>query len=128
MVLTFFKTGSTESVTNLTNLQAIYETYGDRVAVLALDPADKLQMEVSIFRSLHGLTFPVAQCDKALAESLGVTDYPTTIVVDREGKISLIHNGIISRQEFTMIFDFFLTPGYIHTPVRNLDELLGLLG
>ena len=125
VVLTFFRTSSAQSVTNLINLQAAYEIYGDRVAVLALDPADRLQMEVSMFRDLHGLTYPVALCDKKLADSLGVVDFPTTVIVDREGKISMIHSGIIDRQDYAAVFEHFLTADYVHTPIRSIDELMG---
>ena len=124
VVLVFWKNTSVQSVITMTALQKAYETYGDRVAVLGLNPVDKLEIELSLFRNTYGLTFPLAMCDKSLADSLQITDYPTVVVVDREGKISLIQGGVVSEQAFRMVFDFYLAEDYVHTPFESVDALL----
>lgn len=125
IVVTFWRGTSISSVQTLNHLQKIYEVYGDRVAVLALNPVDKLELEVSMYRNMYGWTFPVAQCDPALAKNAQVTEYPTTIIVDREGKVCLMHSGVISQNEYVAVVDFYLADDYVHTPFESIEALLG---
>ena len=77
-------------------LQEAYDAYGDQVAFLALNPVDGTDEKVSNFRYELGLSFPMASCDPAYQTAFQVTAYPTTIIIDRSGVISLVHEGMFT--------------------------------
>ena len=125
VVLTFWKTDSVGSMVHMPVLQKAYEKYGTNAMVLALNPVDKLQDTLLQFQTQHGLTFPVAGCEQTLAYMLQVTEYPTTVVIDREGKICLIHaGGIVDETVYDTLFPFFTAEGYVHTTFVDLGALL----
>lgn len=89
-------------------LQELYETYGDRGLVvlgLAFEMTGDRERDVRVlqrFKKRHDLTYPVllagGSTDKgetaaALPDLDRVIAYPTTILVDRDGKVVSIHTG-----------------------------------
>lgn len=125
VLLTFWKNGSDACVEHLTALQKAYETFGDRIAVLALNPTDDTVLALRSFRNQHNLTFPLAQCEESWIQRMALTDYPTTVIIDREGKIALIHTGAITEERvYTQIESVFTDKDYVHTPFRDLEALM----
>ena len=47
----------------------------------------------------NGLTFPMAVGDSTWQTWMKLEAYPTTIVIDRSGTISMIHKGMITEKE-----------------------------
>lgn len=125
VVLTFWRTAAVSSVLTLSNLQKVYEIFGERMAVLALDPADQLEMELKVYRGIYNWTFPLALCDASLAQNAQAEEYPTTVIIDREGRVCLMHTGVISQGEFISAMNFYLSDDYVHTPFDSIEALLG---
>ena len=106
-------------------LQEAYELYKKDVEVLALNPVNTDEAAIAAFKEQLGLTFPVAMVDEAWADLMRVTAYPTTIVIDRFGNISLSHMGMIEDTDtFTQIFDYFTAEDYESNAVGSIDEIV----
>ncbi len=105
-------------------LQQAYEEYSDEIEVLALNPIDGTDETVSEFANELGLTFPMSACSPEWEKCMKLNAYPTTVVIDRYGTISMIHKGSITEKEiFTTIFDFYTSDDYVQTTVRNISEI-----
>ena len=105
----------------LSCLEEAWKACSDEVAVLALNPADA---DISAF--VQDLSLPVALCDSAWVEALDLYDYPTLVMVDRYGVISLVHSGIIDDAEvFRDVFTFFARNDYTAEVVHNIEDIVG---
>lgn len=90
-------------------LQAVYEQYGDQFALLAMNPVNTDDAAIAAYQNANGITFPMVSCDSAWEKAMKLSAYPTTVVIDSTGTISLIHAGVVSSaQEFAN-----LLAGYI---------------
>lgn len=123
VVLNFWQTSSAQSVMNLINMQKTYVKYGTSVAMLAVNPTNGPGINLETYRNSYGLTFPLATCDQSFADSLQVIEYPTTVVIDREGRICLIQTGSMTELEYAAVLDFCLAENYVHTPIENIRAL-----
>lgn len=105
-------------------LQEAYEQYSDKVAVLAMNPVNQDNEEIEQFRKDNGYTFPMMTCDPNWEKAMQITAYPTTVVIDRYGYISLIHRGSITEAEtFEAVMDYFSAEDYEHTTFKNIEDL-----
>ncbi len=105
-------------------LQEAYMEYEHVVDVLAINPYDGNNANVSAFQNEKGYTFPMAPSDPSLAALFGVKAYPTTIVIDRYGIITFVHESSVTDKEtFVKIFEFFASEDYEPTVIRRLSEL-----
>lgn len=118
VALCFFDSGSAE---DLSTVQAAWADYADEVTVLALDPVDP---DVSAFTA--GLQLPAAACDSAWISALGLHSFPSMVVVDRYGIISLIHEGHIADPEvYRDVFAFFARNDYEAEVVDKIEDIVG---
>ncbi len=125
VVLNFWYVSCTPCRMEFPYLQEAYEAYSDKVAVLALNHLDENVQEIADFAEELKLTMPVAQCDNIWRDVLGLNSYPTTVVIDRYGIISLFHEGALdSAQEFKDIFEHFSAEDYQQGVVTDLEEIL----
>ena len=105
-------------------LQAAYMEYGEDVAVLAMNPVNTDEQAIAALQEELGLTFPMVRCDSAWAKAMQLSAYPTTVVIDRYGVISLIHKGSITEENvFESIFAFFASEEYEQTTVQSLEDI-----
>lgn len=105
-------------------LQEAYEKYDEDVLVLAMNPINTDDAEIAQFQKEKGYTFPMMKCDNAWEKAMGITAYPTTVVIDRFGNICMIHTGSVTEAEtFENIFKFFSAGDYKQTFVKNMEEL-----
>lgn len=103
-------------------LQAAYEAYSDKIEILALSPYDKNE-DIAAFKEDKGLTFPMAECDAGWENIFGLV-YPTTVVIDRNGEICLIHNSYVDETGvFEKIFSFFTAEDYQQTFLEDLSQI-----
>ena len=110
-------------------LQQAYEKYSDRIAVLALNPVNSDEDAVAQYKADLGLTFPVAVVDPQWAETLGITAYPTTVVIDRFGTVTLVHTGSIpSTEGFEAIFETFVGEDYTQDVVEDPEAIIPVVG
>lgn len=105
-------------------LQEAYEAYSDKIEILAMNPVDGTDEEIAAFKKELKLTFPMFQCDPQWATAMQLKAYPTTVIIDRFGVISLIHAGSVTTTKvFTDAFAHFTAEDYVQGIVENIEDL-----
>lgn len=123
VVLNFWYTTCGPCKAEFPYLQEAYEKHKDNIAVLAMNPVNTAE-EVTRFQKEMGLTFPMMACDPLWADMMQITAYPTTVVVDRYGNITLIHKGSIdSTKMFEDVFAYFAAEDYQQKLIRDIKDL-----
>lgn len=125
VVLNFWYLECNPCKTEFPYLQEAYEKYSDQIEVLAMNPVNDDAEAIEAYRQENGLTFPMAPCSPAWAEAMQLTAYPTTVVIDRYGTISMIHKGSIPDAEiFETIFEYYVAEDYQQGLSSDLDTIL----
>ncbi|MBR2759891.1 MAG: TlpA family protein disulfide reductase [Solobacterium sp.] len=94
-------------------MDEVYKKYQDRMAMVAID-VDSMDDEKSVkeYAEKHGFFFPVAMGNESLGD-IKTTRYPTTLIIDRNGKIGLWRVGSIPNGEmFEKIVTTFMGDDY----------------
>lgn len=106
-------------------MEVSYQRFREDVEILALNPYDSAA-DIDAFQKEHSLTMPMGKCSQELAYSLGVSGYPTSVVIDREGTVCLIHSGAITDVAvFDKLFEIFTAEDYTPKLYNSIEELLG---
>lgn len=104
-------------------MELAYQRYQSDVEILALNPADTAPV-IEEFRDEHSLSFPVSVCSRDTVMSFGVSGYPTSVFIDRYGKICLIHSGAITDASvFYRVFDHFTAENYESRSYQSISAL-----
>ena len=112
VLLNFWYVDCSACRTEFPVMQSVYEEYKDRVEIIAVTPYDSL-IDAKSFKESFGLTFPVASIDTDLPSAFEVTGYPTSVIIDRYGMITIIEVGAITTERpFRAIFDRFSGEDY----------------
>ena len=120
VVLNFWFAGCGPCQAEFPSLQKAYETHGENVALLAMNPTEETLDVIKAFKSEYGLSFPVVKCDATWAQQY----YPTTIVIDRYGIVSLIHVGsVVAEGVFEGMFTHFSAENYKHQVISDIIDL-----
>lgn len=91
-------------------LEEAWEQYSDRVAVIALsvERGDTVNV-LKKFAKEYGLNFPIGRDEKNQFDKMGGQYIPTTLILDKEGRVLLVEVGAkMSAEEFTILFDSLL--------------------
>lgn len=99
-------------------MDEIYKKYQDRMSMIALD-IDSLDDEKAAkeYADSHGFSFPIAY-HKGAPEGISTSAYPTTLIIDRNGKIGVHRVGSIPDAEtFDMLVSKFMGDDYQETQV-----------
>lgn len=105
-------------------LQKAYEKYSENVAVFALNPIDGTNETISEFADGLGLTFPMSVCDSGWKNCFDIQSYPTTVIIDRYGMVSMIHVGSVTQEGvFEKIFEYYISDNYVQQVNRNLSDI-----
>lgn len=124
VVINFWYLNCGPCKTEFPYMQEAYEKYKDDIEILALNPYDGTDETVKEFQQQTGLTFPMAVCDAKWEQYMGLTAYPTTVVIDRYGIVSFKHTGMITEtEEFNKLFEFFTADDYEQTVIRNISDI-----
>ncbi len=124
VLLNFWYVTCTPCKAEFPYLQEAYEEYSDKIEVLAMNPVDTDEAQIKAFAEELGLTFPVAACDADWQKALGIMGYPTTVMVDKHGVISLIHQGgLTSTDNFRDIFKHFTAEDYQQGVVEDAKDI-----
>jgi len=124
VVLNFWYTKCEPCKMEFPYLQQAYEQYSDQIAVLALNHFDQDVAAIAAFKKDNGLTFPVAKVDAQWQEMMQIAAYPTTVVIDRFGNITLIHKGSITdAKTFTDMFAYFSAEDYQQTLLEDISQI-----
>ncbi|MBQ6440465.1 MAG: TlpA family protein disulfide reductase [Mogibacterium sp.] len=113
LVVVLFATWCKPCEKEFPEMDSVYQKYQDKMGMIALD-IDKLDTEddAKKYAESHGFAFPIAKGN----DSLGIittTAYPTTLVIDRNGKIGMCRIGSIPDAEtFERIVTTFIGDDY----------------
>ena len=107
-------------------MQSVYEDYSDDIAIIALNPyATDTELDVKDFQASYGLTFNVAKDNNGIGSAFDVYYYPTSVMVDRYGVVTLIHEGAITGERpFGLMFDAFIGDNYEQKLVSDINQLV----
>lgn len=103
-VIVFVTTGDIVGQAQVSYLVHMSKNDGDHVnyAVVALHPRKEIVL-VDAYRKTLGVDFPVALGDHAVASASGpfgeIPAVPTTIILDRDGRIVWKHTGLAKNEE-----------------------------
>lgn len=128
VLLNFWYTECSWCMTEFPLMQKAYEKYKDDLAIIALDPPqinnDTIH-DITQFKSSYGLTFDVALDEIGLFSAFGVEGYPTSVMIDRYGVVTLIEAGAItSERAFDVLFSFFTADDYKQQLVVNYADIV----
>jgi len=124
VVLNFWYTNCGPCKMEFPYMQEAYTQYSDKLEILALNPVDGNDAAIAQFQSDNGLTFPVFKCGQEWEKAFGLRSYPTTVIIDRYGVITMVHGGMIDNTEtFAKIFAAFTADDYTQKLVKHMDEL-----
>ena len=105
-------------------MEVSYQKYKQDVEILALNPYDASQT-IAAFQEEHSLSFPMASCSQDLTMAFGVNGYPTSVIIDREGTICLIHPGAITDvRVFDRLFEVFTAENYAPKLYHSINDLI----
>lgn len=125
VVLNFFYIGCVPCKNEMPYLEEAYKKYSDKLAVVALSPIDKEDDKLKEYVKELGLTFNVAQCDQKWEQMMELKAYPTTVVIDKWGMISFIHEGSVTESGvFEAIFGYFTATDYKQHTVKYLEDII----
>ena len=142
VILNFWYTTCTYCIQEFPGMNAAYKALAEQygVEVLAInDYASDNAAEVKDFKdnlwtkpSAQGgyngsepLEFPMLKDSLYyLFYSFGTSGYPTTVMIDRYGVITMIHAGAIAESKFEAIFATLGNPGYTQKLYSNIDDLV----
>ncbi len=126
VVLNFWYTTCSWCVEEFPYMETAYQSYNDKVEVLALDPyGTDSESAIADFKANMGLSFPMIKDYNALYAAFGVTAFPTSVFVDRYGVICLIEAGaLIGNQPFTVAFDHFTGDDYVQGLYQSVESLV----
>ena len=124
VVLNFWFANCTWCLREFPVMEVAYQRYQQDVEILAVNPVDSAS-DIRAFREEKAYSFPMAPCSRELALSFGVTGYPTSVFIDREGTICLIHTGAITDVSvFDRVFETFTADDYQQKLYKSVEELL----
>jgi peroxiredoxin len=105
-------------------MEISYQRFREDVEILALNPYDSQEV-IAAFQKENSLSFPMVSCSEDLAIAFGVDGYPTSVCIDREGTISLIHAGAITDAKvFDQLFETYTADDYRSRIYNSLHELV----
>lgn len=123
VVLNFWFADCPWCVKEFPAIEVAYQNHRTELEILALNPVDT-QEAIDAFRLDHSLSFPMSGCSMQLTNYLGVRAFPTSVFIDREGKISLIHAGAITdTRVWNQLFDHYLREDYTHQAYASVEAI-----
>ncbi len=124
VLLNFWYTTCQYCVAEFPYMNEAYGKYSEDVAVIAVDPLDD-ETEIATFQAQNNLSFPMAKCPTTWATAFGVNAYPTSIIIDRYGVITLVEaGGITSLLPFVSLFETMIADSYQQKLYSSIGELV----
>ena len=128
VLINFWYTECSWCITEFPLMQQAYEKFQDDIAIIALDPPDinnDTAIDVKNFQLNSGLTFDVGLDVEGFYSAFGVEGYPTSVMIDRYGVITMIHPGAITSQRvFDVVFDYFTADDYKQQIVYDFNQIV----
>lgn len=125
VMLVFFKMDDNASKTELSALQEVYAEFSKDVGVLAMNPTEQDNGKIAALAGNLKLTFPIGACESTWEKAMSLYQYPTTVVIDRYGTITLVCGDVLDTAvKFRDILGFFSAEDYQQTVVEDYKTLL----
>ncbi len=127
VLLNFWFTTCGPCASEFPYMNSSYEKYKDDIEIIAINPyPTDTESDVRLYAHDYELKFPVAKVPQTWASKFPIKGYPTNIIVDRTGMITLVEvGGIISETPFNIMFDYFTKPDgeYVQKIVNDIEEI-----
>ena len=124
VLMNFWYTTCTWCVKEFPYMEQAYQQYSDKIGIIAVNPFEE-DPAIESFQAQYGLSFPMAKCPSSWSASFGIAGYPTSIIIDRYGVISLIEaGGVTSIRPFINLFEHFSAEDYEQKLFTALSELV----
>ncbi len=106
-------------------LEEAYKKYSEDIAVIALNPkTTDSDANIAMFRVQYGLTFDIARDNVGLAAAFGVTNYPTSVFIDRYGAITFIEIGALTETKyFEKLFKHYTDEPYVQKLINEYEDI-----
>lgn len=105
-------------------MELAYQRHREDVEIFAVNPEDSKE-QIGAFVESKGYSFPMTPCNRELALAFGVTGYPTSVFIDRNGVVSLIHTGAITDVSvLDAVLETFTAEDYQSKVYTGIQELL----
>ena len=100
-----------------------YNAYKDDIEIIALNPYDG-DAAVEQFKTENGISFPMVFCSYDMASAFSVSGYPTTVVIDRNGIVSMNEAGAVTQSGvFEDLFAYFTADDYRSEPLESITDI-----
>ena len=124
VLMNFWYTTCTWCVKEFPYMEEAYQQYSDKIGIIAVNPFEE-DPAISSFQAQYGLSFPMAKCPSSWSAAFNISGYPTSIIIDRYGVISLIEaGGVTSIRPFINLFEHFSAENYEQKLFNALSELV----
>ena len=120
VVLNVFATWCGPCKVEFPEMEKTYQAHRDRMVILSVsgDPNDTAEM-IATYKEDNGLSFPMGMAGDAL-DFLNVTAFPTTVFIDRDGKVGFYKVGsFVQEGDFEAKVNTFLSPDYDGKPLES---------
>ncbi len=105
-------------------LDEAYQNYKDDIAILAMNPLDSDEAAVKEFKDSLSLSIPLALCEMDWVNVVSIDTYPTMVVVDQYGVVTLIQRGALPGADaYSDIFEFFADEDYVQSGGVDVDNI-----
>ena len=120
VVLNVFATWCGPCKMEFPEMEKTYQAHRDRMVILSVsgDPNDTAEM-IAAYKEENALSFPMGMAGDAL-DFLDVTAFPTTLFIDRDGKVGFYKVGsFVQEGDFEAKVNTFLSPDYDGKPLES---------
>ena len=128
VLINFWYTTCSWCVTEFPYMEQAYQLYKDDVGIVAVDPMpNDTDAAIKAFPANYSLdlSFPLAACPTAWSQTFNIQGYPTSVIVDRYGVITLIESGAItSLNPFTSLFETMTADDYQQKLYNSIGEMI----
>ncbi|HEX4819774.1 MAG TPA: TlpA disulfide reductase family protein [Acidimicrobiales bacterium] len=102
MVVNFFSSTCVPCQTEMPALEKVHRTLGDQVTFLGMDVQDTVEGGQAFVKTV-GITWELGRDPTAsiMQDQLKATRLPTTALLDRNGKVVLVHEGALDVDKLT---------------------------
>lgn len=128
VLLNFWATWCTPCKAEFPSIQEIYEDYGDDIEVVAISSTDTAS-SVKAFQESTGYTFVMSPDNSGnriydmFSKFSGGSAVPTTIFIDRYGKITNFIKGSGTQQIFKYFVEKYISDEYVQTKYDATESL-----